>query len=160
VWDSSLVDPDNRRPVDFAARRALLEQLDATAPLPTPCPLDPAVLDLADERGLAKLHTIRTALAVRRARPSAFAGAYCPLSAHGAQAEAVFAFQRGAEVISVVGTRPWRLTRPGGGWGDTTLELPDGWWYNELTGERWSATVSLARLLERFPVALLTLEPA
>jgi (1->4)-alpha-D-glucan 1-alpha-D-glucosylmutase len=146
LWDASLVDPDNRRPVDYAVRRALLDALDDATP--------EAVLARRDE-GLPKLWVVERALALRRRHPDAFGarGGYRPLRAEGTRAAHVVAFARGDAVITVVPRLVWRL---GGRWDDTTLELPPGRWTNVLGDDThgWGAT-RLADLLRRFPAALL-----
>lgn len=121
LWDLSLVDPDNRRPVDFARRRALLARLgppfDATAPRDGPAPGDGGsgagdLLARADE-GMPKLRIIRDALHLRRRRPAVFgpgpAGRYEPLTVTGARAEHSVAFARGGAAAVVVPRLPLRL---------------------------------------------------
>jgi (1->4)-alpha-D-glucan 1-alpha-D-glucosylmutase len=147
LWDLSLVDPDNRRPVDFALRRRLLAELEGLSA--------EAVMARADE-GLPKLWLVTRALALRRARPAAFGphGDYVPLPATGHAAGHVVAFVRGGEVVTAV---PRLVLRARGEWGDTRLALPDGTWRHELTGEDFPGGPTLpARLFARFPVALLT----
>jgi (1->4)-alpha-D-glucan 1-alpha-D-glucosylmutase len=149
LWDLSLVDPDNRRPVDYDRRRRLLGELDSLSPQD--------ILARADE-GLPKLWLTRQALHLRRRRPSVFAdGEYQPLEARGDGAKHVVAFSRAGQVVTVVP----RLVIPlQNDWGDTWLELPPGAWHNELTGERLEqGNISVATLLDRFPVALLDREP-
>ncbi len=146
LWDYSLVDPDNRRPVDYDLRRRLLADLaGATVE---------EVMARADE-GLPKLWLIRQGLHARQAHAETFAtGAYQPITVGGAREENVIAFRRGEAVISVVPRWPLLLA---GNWGDTHVELPAGAWRNVLTGDEWSGgAVQLGALLERFPVALLT----
>ena len=176
LWDLSLVDPDNRRPVDFEARRAALAALRAR-------------IDAGDLRSLAqdlvgrwrdgrvKLHTIHGALGSRRRLPALFqAGAYVPLSAVGTHAAHVCAFarHRGREVAVVVIPRLIaRLT--GGGarlplgeevWADTSLPLPGDLGTAAYRDVFTGATVEVTRLdggaalrlgavLADFPVALL-----
>jgi (1->4)-alpha-D-glucan 1-alpha-D-glucosylmutase len=135
LWDNSLVDPDNRRPVDFAARRALLQRLDD------------GWLPPVDAGGAAKLLVVSRALRVRRDRPLP---SYEPVRATGPAAEHVVAFDRGG-VIAVATRLPVKLARQG--WGDTTLALPPGDWTDALTGTE--ASPRLTELLERYPVALL-----
>jgi (1->4)-alpha-D-glucan 1-alpha-D-glucosylmutase len=147
LWDLSLVDPDNRRPVDFALRRGLLRETEGMR-------VD-AVTARADE-GLPKLWLIARALALRRRRPQPFGphGTYVPIEAQGAAAGHVVAFSRGGEVVTVV---PRLLLRLGGEWGDTRVPLPEGAWRNELTDEDVpGGAVPAARLFARFPVALLS----
>ena len=150
VWDLSLVDPDNRRPVDFGARSALLEELGAMSVV--------EVLARADE-GLPKLLVTSTALRLRRRLPQAFAGgeagSYRPLVAAGYAAAHVVAFSRGDRVATVVPRLVLGLERRGG-WRDTTVALGPGRWRNVLTGDELDGGgVSLRSLLAEFPVALL-----
>jgi (1->4)-alpha-D-glucan 1-alpha-D-glucosylmutase len=149
LWDLSLVDPDNRRPVDYGLRRRLLGELEGLMP--------EAIWARSDE-GLPKLWVLRQGLAVRRRQSTMFgpAGRYEPLHAHGQRAEHVVAFSRGQAIVTVV---PRLVMRLCGAWADTTLELPVGHWHNELTGDAVDGgTVRLAELLARFPVALLSRE--
>ena len=154
LWDLSLVDPDNRRPVDFALRRRLLAELrDGLLP--------EEILARADE-GLPKLWLLRQGLALRRRLPGAFhpvagpGSSYQPLAARGARAGHCFAFARGAQGPAVVAVLPRLVLGLGGDWGETALELPAGRWRDELTGEeRDGGPAAVADLLKRFPVALL-----
>ncbi len=141
LWDYSLVDPDNRRPVDFATRRSLLARLDA------------GWLPPVDETGAAKLLVVSRALRLRRDRPDAF-GSYAAMSATGPAADHCVAFDRGGAVA--VGTRlPVRLARDGG-WRDTALPLPPGTWTDALTGATHpGCAVALSEILAHYPVALL-----
>jgi (1->4)-alpha-D-glucan 1-alpha-D-glucosylmutase len=158
LWTSSLVDPDNRRPVDFALRRRLLARLPEASP-------EEVLAGM--EEGLPKLWLVRQALHLRRRRPHCFGpGAdYRPLPAAGARAAHAVAFCRAGEVAVAV---PRLAQGLAGGWGDTGIELPAGAgdrgsaaaWCNELTGERVAAgPCRLADLLARFPVALLSWWP-
>ncbi len=121
LGDLSLVDPDNRRPVDFDAAEA----------------------SLAARSNPKQLLTAR-ALRVRRDRPELFSS-YTPLRAEGPAAEHVLAFDRGG-AVTVVTRLPMGLVQRGG-WGDTTLALPDG------------TVREVAELLAESPVALLVVEP-
>jgi (1->4)-alpha-D-glucan 1-alpha-D-glucosylmutase len=142
----ALVDPDNRRPVDFARRRELLAALDGGGA--------GGGLD-AD-----KLRVTVAALRLRRAHPAWFAGDYQPLPAVGPAASHVVSFRRGSAAASgaavTVATRlPASLLRRGG-WGDTALPLMGGAWRDVLTGTVHDGKRPLlANLTERFPVALL-----
>ena len=150
LWDLSLVDPDNRRAVDFTARRRLLDRLDAAAG-------DPAAVLAGMDEGLPKLWVVRQALRVRGERPEAFGaeGGYEPLEVRGAAAAHAFGFVRGGEVAVVVPRLVVRLAREGG-WRGTTIRLPAGAWLDVLTGERVPGGQRPAEaLLGRFPVALL-----
>ncbi|MGC4806289.1 malto-oligosyltrehalose synthase [Micromonospora sp. DT233] len=141
LWENSLVDPDNRRPVDFAVRRELLARLDAGGP--------PAVA--AD--GAAKLLVVSRTLRLRRDRPELFTG-YRPLPAHGPAAAHAVAFDRGG-VVAVATRLPLGLARAGG-WGATTVTLPDGELTDLFTGRvHGGGSTPLADLLATYPVALL-----
>jgi (1->4)-alpha-D-glucan 1-alpha-D-glucosylmutase len=149
LWTCSLVDPDNRRPVDYALRSQLLAELDRIPPA--------EVWDRMEE-GLPKVWVMRQALALRRRRPHLFGpqGAYRALTARGATAAHVVAFARGEGVVTVV---PRLVLGLGGRWGDTTLALPVGRWHNELTGDTVDGgEVCLVELLGRAPIALLSKE--
>jgi (1->4)-alpha-D-glucan 1-alpha-D-glucosylmutase len=151
LWDLSLVDPDNRRPVDFDLRRTVLEEVTAASP--------EEVLGRMD-RGDPKMWVIRQGLALRKERPEIFGqeAAYSPLPAAGAGAEHVMAFSRGDEAVTVVPRLIVGLQRRGG-WGDTTLEVPEGDWVDRLSGQKVAGgRVRLAHILRRFPVALLARE--
>ncbi|CAJ1583169.1 malto-oligosyltrehalose synthase [[Mycobacterium] wendilense] len=131
LWEDSLVDPDNRRPVDYAARRAALA---------------------AGEH--PKLRVVRAALQLRRARPEAFlSGGYAPVSATGAAADHLVGFRRGPDVLVAV-TR-WTVTLSESGWQDTALALPEGTWTDRLTGRTHVGSVPVAELFAELPVALL-----
>ena len=139
LWSLTLVDPDNRRPVDFKLRRRLLEQARTMSP--------EQVLARADE-GLPKLWLIQRALSVA---PHAD-DCYEPLEAGGEHADRVIAYARGGKLITVV---PRLVQSLRGGWGATTLPLPEGPWRNVLTDDRHSGREPIATLFARFPVALL-----
>jgi (1->4)-alpha-D-glucan 1-alpha-D-glucosylmutase len=151
VWDLSLVDPDNRRPVDYARRRDLLGDLAGAGP--------EAALDRADDGG-PKLWLIHRLLGHRRRHPAAYGpgSGYEPLRVHGPRARSVVAFARTGGLAVVVP----RLARPGETWAGTAVELPGGTWTDVLTGDAvtsdgagGAASVGVASLLRRFPVAVL-----
>jgi (1->4)-alpha-D-glucan 1-alpha-D-glucosylmutase len=145
VWDLSLVDPDNRRPVDYELRRRLLADLKGG--------MTPEEILARMDEGLPKLWLIHRGLQLRRQLPEAFGGDCEPLRVSGPRADHAAAFLRGGAVAAVA---PRLLLRLGGDWGETTLELPAGTWRNELTGEEVEGGPQpLAGLLARFPVALL-----
>ena len=102
LWDLSLVDPDNRRPVDYALRRRLLAELDRATPK--------EIMARSDE-GLPKLWVIRQTLHLRRRHPALFGddAAYRPLTAIGARAGHVVAFARGDGAVIVVPRLVMRL---------------------------------------------------
>jgi len=146
LWDLSLVDPDNRRPVDFARRARLLAELrEATVD---------QVVGRAEE-GLPKLWLVRQALALRARVPEAFdaRGAYRPLWAAGSRAQHVVAYVRGERVVAL-GAR-WSM-RLAGDWQGTVIELPSGSWHDVLSGRRQEGgSREIAELLGVLPVALL-----
>ncbi|MFD6696389.1 malto-oligosyltrehalose synthase [Micromonospora aurantiaca (nom. illeg.)] len=141
LWENSLVDPDNRRPVDFAVRRDMLARLDAG--------WRPAVAD----DGAAKLLVVSRTLRLRRDRPDLFGG-YRPVPARGPAAAHAVAFDRGGAVA--VATRlSLRLARSGG-WRDTTVSLPVHQCTDLFTGRVYSGSeLLLDDLLSTYPVALL-----
>lgn len=141
LWDLSLVDPDNRRPVDYRQRIELLAKIDGG--------WRPDI----DDEGAVKLLVTATALRLRRDRPELFTG-YAPLAAAGIAAQHVFAFDRGG-ALTVTTRLPAGLAAAGG-WRDTRLGLPAGAWVDLLTGRRVTGgTTPAGSLLERYPVALL-----
>jgi (1->4)-alpha-D-glucan 1-alpha-D-glucosylmutase len=152
----SLVDPDNRRPVDFARRRRLLATLDGAPPAPGPAAAAAAGLD-AD-----KLLVTSAALRLRREHPGWFAGDYRPLDAEGQAAGHAVSFLRGPSAAGSGGPAVTVATRlPGGlrrrgGWADTVLPLPAGPWRDVLTGATHAGPRPLlSDLTKRLPVALL-----
>jgi (1->4)-alpha-D-glucan 1-alpha-D-glucosylmutase len=151
VWDFSLVDPDNRRPVDYELRKKLLKELGK---------------NLAD--GRAKLHVIHKGLEVRRRHQALFHGArYTPLYADAGREENLIAFALGGGEVVVAAPRLFaRLMEdddlaPLGtkAWGEARLPL-EGRYVNVLTGERHEARgeARVAQLLATFPAALLVRE--
>jgi (1->4)-alpha-D-glucan 1-alpha-D-glucosylmutase len=142
LWDFSLVDPDNRRPVDYALRRKLLAAIDG------------GEVPEVDGTGAAKLLVVSRALRARRDHPDWFTG-YEPVEVTGSGADHAVAFDRGG-VVTVATRRPAALAA--GGWGDTALQLPNGAWRDLLTGQRAVsdvAGIAVDALLTRLPVALL-----
>jgi (1->4)-alpha-D-glucan 1-alpha-D-glucosylmutase len=139
-WDDSLVDPDNRRPVDLAQLREQLDCLDAD--------VDPPPIDAS---GLAKLWVVSRTLRLRRDWPDLFTG-YQPVHVEGPAAEHAIAYDRGG-AITVATRLPVRLARHGG-WHDT--ELPAvGAATDVISGRTFSGPIALADLLADYPVALL-----
>ncbi len=142
--DLSLVDPDNRRPVDFAARAERLARLDAGA----------VPADLDDE----KLLVTSRALRLRRDHPEWFTGDTATVGRVRSDDDHAFAIARGDSsgdhVVAVV----TRLAASLDGWGSAGLALPAGAWTDLLTARAVESdgSVPLAGILERLPVALLT----
>ncbi|PSF37348.1 malto-oligosyltrehalose synthase [Aphanothece hegewaldii CCALA 016] len=155
LWDHSLVDPDNRRVVDFALRRSLLDELK-TISIEDICRRYP--------EGLPKLWLIRQTLALRFLHPQIFDsnGFYEPLYPQGSQEKHVMAFSRGGSVVIVIPRLIMGLqtefTQPES-WKDTSISLPAGQWRNQLTDEVLADdVVSVSDLFKRFPMALLVRE--
>ena len=144
-WDRSLVDPDNRREVDFARRRAVLQSLAENG--------TPAV----DEEAEAKLLLVSRALGLKRSRPELFTG-YLPVPATGPAAEHVFGFDRGG-AVTLVTRLPLGLEHDGG-WRDTAVVLAPGTYRDVITDRlhESSGTVPAADLLGIYPAALLVRE--
>ena len=141
LWETSLVDPDNRRPVDFDERRLYLAAIDAGAHPPI------------DESGAAKLLVTSRALRLRRDRPELFSR-YAAIEAYGFAAKHVVAFDRGA-ALTVATRLPVGLARAGG-WGDTTVIVAGRPVTDVFTGRTFEGgTLLLSEVLERYPVALL-----
>ncbi|UYN82993.1 MAG: malto-oligosyltrehalose synthase [Microcella sp.] len=141
LWETSLVDPDNRRPVDYDVRRSMLARLDA------------GELPPVDSSGAAKLLVTSRALRARRDRAELFTR-YAPLPIVGSTADHGIAFDRGG--AATLATRlPLGLARAGG-WGDAVVVLPHRPVVDVITGARFDGgELPLARLLDRYPVALL-----
>jgi (1->4)-alpha-D-glucan 1-alpha-D-glucosylmutase len=158
LWDFSLVDPDNRRPVDYALRKRQVCDLSTPGDLLGKLP-----------DGRAKMHIIRKGLELRRKYPGLFhGGKYTPLYADGGREENVIAFSLSDGVRSVIAVAPrlfTRLMEPGDvaplgekAWGDAKIAAA-GKYLNVLTGERHEGgALRIAELLAGFPVALLVSE--
>jgi (1->4)-alpha-D-glucan 1-alpha-D-glucosylmutase len=168
LWDLSLVDPDNRRPVDYARRRDALAEVNATS-----------AGDLLDSRrdGRVKLFVVHRALSTRAALREVYdRGDYVALDTAGARAECVFAFARVAGDAAAVtcvprlvaSLTPEAAAPPLGRsvWADTRIELPEALagraCRNVFTGECLQPgpdgarrAIAAAALFERFPVAIL-----
>jgi (1->4)-alpha-D-glucan 1-alpha-D-glucosylmutase len=147
-WDRSLVDPDNRRPVDYTERRHVLAELDG------PDDDGPEHLPTIGVDGAAKLLVTSRALRLRRDHPELFTR-YLALEATGSAADHVLAFDRGGAVT--IATRlPIGLERVGG-WGDTLVHAVPLDRVDLLTGRSIPAGrgIPLAELLTDYPVALL-----
>jgi (1->4)-alpha-D-glucan 1-alpha-D-glucosylmutase len=161
LWTLSLVDPDNRRPVDFERRTGDLERLGGA---------DPAELLSSWEDGRIKLHVTSAALRLRRARRALFSqGGYVPLAATGSLRGNVVAFARRREedlALTVVPRLVAGLTSPGRAplghtWKGTRLRLPTGTpgeLQDVLTGRTVAVRgggIALSEAFEILPLALL-----
>jgi (1->4)-alpha-D-glucan 1-alpha-D-glucosylmutase len=154
IWDFALVDPDNRRPVDYARRIALADGLDARSW---------ADLLGAWEDGAIKLRVTRDLLRLRARRASVFGrGDYRPLASRGVHANRVVAFARGGPRRGIVAVVP-RLSAAvgwppvGAAWDDTTIDLGGGAPFtNVLTGARVPASPRpLAEIFAELPIGVL-----
>ncbi len=131
LWDDSLVDPDNRRPVDYQVRRDELKAL-----------------------GDVKIRIVTAALHSRAERPDSYlTGGYSPVLAEGSAARHLVAFLRGDGVL--VAVQRWTVTLAETGWGDTSLPLPDGEWVDRMTGRSFSGRAGAGELFADLPVTLL-----
>jgi len=175
LWNLDMVDPDNRRPVDFALRCRLLTSLEPTLARPDAVALATLLDEWAD--GRVKLYTMAAALRQRRQSKATFlGGGYVPLAASPDADEHVVAFARqGADREVIVAAPRFVATLVGGShrpplgreaWGGATLSLPphlaDVELVNVFTGERTrpnstrvGADVPLARIFATWPVAML-----
>jgi (1->4)-alpha-D-glucan 1-alpha-D-glucosylmutase len=161
LFDFSLVDPDNRRPVDYEIRSRYLKEERP----------DPEALLGSLSDGRAKLHIIRKGLEVRRAHPALFQGPrYVPLHADSGREENIVAFALMRNGQALVAVAPRLFARLMGEddlaplgeriWGEAAIVLPEslrGEFTDVLTGETHSlhGQLPIAPLLARFPVALL-----
>jgi (1->4)-alpha-D-glucan 1-alpha-D-glucosylmutase len=131
LWEDSLVDPDNRRPVDYATRAKALKALRHP-----------------------KIRVVAAALRLRRDRAATFTdGGYTPVRADGPAADNLLAFLRGDDVLTAVSRHTVQLSETG--WGDTALVLPQGQWTDRISGARFSGRTLAAQMFADLPVALL-----
>jgi (1->4)-alpha-D-glucan 1-alpha-D-glucosylmutase len=145
VWNLSLVDPDNRRSVDFERLGGLLSGIRGAEVS--------EVLARADE-GAPKLWLITRLLDQRRLDPELFGSSdYTPVAAAGAKARHAVGFVRNRLLVVV----PRLVAGLGGDWADTTVDLPAGTWRSLLTGveQQGGPGIPLAELMRQFPVAVL-----
>ena len=180
LWDFSLLDPDNRRPVDFAVRHRLLRDLQERIQAGGLARLSRELLEQWED-GRIKLFVIQRALDCRRRSRELFhSGDYIPLSARGAAADHLVAFARHRAIATVLTVVP-RLTAPlteGGKclpigeevWRDTWLPLPpevSAGPFRELFTHAVTQSepveggrcLRLGKVLSGFPIALLEIEP-
>jgi len=141
LWEQSLVDPDNRRPVDFDLRRRILAMVDA------------GTLPEVDAGGAAKLLVTSRVLRLRRDRPELFTE-YTPLSASGPAADHLVAFDRGG-AITLATRLPVGLAARGG-WEDAVVDVGSAPVLDVITGRHHAGgALRLAEVLDTYPVALL-----
>jgi (1->4)-alpha-D-glucan 1-alpha-D-glucosylmutase len=177
LWNFSLVDPDNRRPVNFQRHAQALDELKSQEATNLETLLEELVLNWRD--GRIKLYMIRRALHFREDNQELFsAGAYVPLAISGRRREEVVAFARRRQGSSVIVATPRLFTRLAGEgqppfgkrvWGASKLAIPQDFpdkWRNVFTGETLLArrigsenAIPLEKVFSRFPVALLESVP-
>ncbi|CAN5576018.1 hypothetical protein BH23CHL2_BH23CHL2_35840 [soil metagenome] len=168
IWDFSLVDPDNRRPVDYALRRSLLDQIDNGL----------TARELLEDwqSGAIKLQLIQRTLRIRAERRGLFErGRYLPLDVDGPHANNLIAFARVHDddwAIAVASRLTARMARESGKklrqiplgrefWSDTRIILPDGApgdWSQPLLSNRIQvdrSTIDAGDALQHLPFALL-----
>jgi len=152
LWALHLVDPDNRRPVDYETRNTLLSEIEPSISVEQ-------ILRRMDS-GLPKLWVLHRALDLRRDRPESFGpdADYTPLMATGRRADHVVAFLRASRIAAIIPR--WNL-KLANNWSGTSVHLPNGRWKNLLTHDLLNGgSIPMQTVLQRFPVALLQLEEA
>jgi (1->4)-alpha-D-glucan 1-alpha-D-glucosylmutase len=171
LWDLSLVDPDNRRPVDFALRAAALDKMLSKSEADGPLPVCRSVIESLDD-GRIKLWTTHRTLALRARLPELFhRGEYIALSAGEGYAQHVIAFlRRSADACVLVAVPRFACTLMrhrselplSAAWGGAELIAPEcagRRFMNICTGEELIVpvygTIPLSRLFANFPVAVL-----
>ena len=171
LWDFSLVDPDNRRPVDFQLRQRLLQEIQSSIDSSEKLILFIRSLLQTLEDGRAKLYLILRGLQLRHDHADVFrVGVYLPIAAKGKHADHLCIFARSYRsvvIITVVPRLVFHLAKgldPVGDevWDETWIEVSGAEWSNWLTGEalqaepydgRWR--LHARHVLRHFPVALL-----
>jgi (1->4)-alpha-D-glucan 1-alpha-D-glucosylmutase len=158
LLDLSLVDPDNRRPVDFSYRARLLGRLEPLLSQPDVNTIR-SWIDASDER--AKFYVILRTLRFRQAHPDLFLGGYRPIEAEGPRAQHVLAYARETddEALVVIVPRYMVTLDRLGGWGETRLPLPEmlshRTWTDVLTEQPLSAATTLGVSTLPLPWAVL-----
>jgi (1->4)-alpha-D-glucan 1-alpha-D-glucosylmutase len=153
IWDLSLVDPDNRRPVNYEFRRRLFDEMRGMIGENVAA----RVMERMDD-GMPKMWVIHQALQLRHERPELFSAdaAYMPLVVGGGRSDNVIAYMRSNAVATIV---PRLTMKVMDAWRDTTVVLPEGTWTNRLTGAAMNGgAVQMRSLAREFPVALLVRE--
>ncbi len=139
---NTLVDPDNRRPVDFRAIYRTVKDLAGRDPV-----------TLAEE----KLHLTRSIMRLRRRRPEAFVGKQATYCAVPTSSGHVVAYSRGEDArVIVVATRLPRPVLERDALVGASVVLPEGSWHDVVSGHDWNGgNIDLAELLAHFPCAVL-----
>jgi (1->4)-alpha-D-glucan 1-alpha-D-glucosylmutase len=165
LWDLSLVDPDNRRPVDYTARMQALEEVEATLGHDRKGAIRKYIAEW--QSGYFKLAAIATLLAYRRDHAALFqSGSYEPLTAVGSSSDQLLGFLRRNDnefVLTAIARFPARLEAQGTGAEDSIL-LPEALhqvcWRDTLSGARYPAASRLRThdLFALMPAAVLAPE--
>jgi (1->4)-alpha-D-glucan 1-alpha-D-glucosylmutase len=178
LWDLNLVDPDNRRPVDFEKRSRLLQEVQQLQIGESAYDPHAAICNPQTDGGRVKLFLIHRALRARRENRDVFdTGDYLPAFVTGSRAPHIVAFFRSQRVTPEALSAPpyvlvvtprflTSLIRPGEAplgesvWGDTSIKLPrdaPALWHNAITDEilRAEGEISVGEVLAKFPAALL-----
>jgi (1->4)-alpha-D-glucan 1-alpha-D-glucosylmutase len=172
LWDLSLVDPDNRRPVDYALRMRLLEELDSAAQVDRPGLCAQLVANMDD--GRVKLFVLSETLRLRQRHAGLFrTGGYRALDLSGPRAEAALAFAREQEDAVIIAAAPRFTLEPlesaeglAGAYATTFIDLPESYggmmFRDVFTGREvrpeqgtGGVVLPLGPLLASFPVVLL-----
>jgi (1->4)-alpha-D-glucan 1-alpha-D-glucosylmutase len=171
-WDLSMVDPDNRRPVDYEQRISVLKDIKQKSQTDNLKLIDELMSSKKD--GKIKLFITHKVLQARKEQLEVFQkGEYLPLEVVGKFKDHIVAFARSFENTTVIAIAPRFLTsliapdeNPLGEkvWADTQLQLPQGFsssWQDIFTGQTLTGngTIAIAQVLQHFPVALLLNSP-
>ena len=146
IWSRTLVDPDNRQPVDFQKLQLYLQELSK---------LTIDEINNRSHEGLPKLWLIHQVLTFRKKHAKHFSreASYEPLYAKGPKADHIIAFKRGNNIITIA---PRLIIESLGRWESTFIKIPSGSWQNILTNEFYEGgPVLIADLFKLFPVAFL-----
>nr|MBA3273635.1 malto-oligosyltrehalose synthase [Chthoniobacterales bacterium] len=155
LWDLSLVDPDNRRPVDYGMRQEMMKEIESH---------DASSLAASLDDGRAKMLVTMKSLQARRTHPGLFCdGDYVALLAKGQAARHVFAFGRCNEDVCAAVVVPRLVaSRASRTFSTTTIDLPHDWrlrrWKNAFTGSEMSLNapaLNVGKLFAEFPVTVL-----
>ncbi|MGM0600279.1 MAG: malto-oligosyltrehalose synthase [Candidatus Rifleibacteriota bacterium] len=145
LWDNSLTDPDNRRPVDFKKRMIEISKIKGKS-------CREILFNL--EEGLPKLYIIQTLLKLRKKYPEFNEpDSYKTIEVLGAKSDYLVAFMRGENVIVAIPRLQYSLKN---NWGSTRIALPEGQWLDIFSqAEHSSGSVKVKELIKNFPVSVL-----
>jgi (1->4)-alpha-D-glucan 1-alpha-D-glucosylmutase len=157
LWDLNLVDPDNRRPVDFAQREPAIVDLAARLTAPDQRPALFTTLMNEWQDGQAKLATTALLLALRRDEPELFAaGDYQPFAIEGDRSDWAFGYVRasGDRKLAVIMARYPAHREAEPKW-SATAQLPAGQWFDLFRGQDATVGTPLHEWLRPLPFAVL-----